>query len=831
MDERRKISLRHAQESDWDTIHTIRQKAWEVAYKHIYSQEEIKCYFDGQSDERRTWSATTYDHEETIVCYYLEEEKETKEDTASFSNSTVRTSKGGENMNSSKEAEEEVTKEESSSDIIGYIKWCFTKNGKGEILSLYIHPNHWNRNCGSMLWDYVMKKCQSTQHSVTHLDIWVLDRARSKEFYISRGCVEGSSGDYFIGEHEEKAVCYHKYFQGVRQEQKEEAAVVVVEERNKSMAFVETMNSDHHNDCPYKKIYVDVIVPVHNAEETIEETVHSAMKQTIPLHLLQENVTTTTITTEEKNASWYYDGYERHSLQNVHIDIAVCCYDDGSTDRSFELLRRLKDHYDNECNNRNNQRQHNERWSKQLLICQSHDGVSRGAGYARNRAASLRAQILDEVKTNNHKECLSFVCLLDSDDVMHEYRIAEQVSVMLNKPTSKERNATLLGCTFKRIPEDSTWHYTNWANNLTDERLLLERFREITVLQPTWMVTRQRFDMLGGYIDSLDACNTQEQQHGKPSLPPVYKLIHPIYDNAQSIRLAEDLRFFHAHLQYKETKDCPFGTLQLIRTHQPLLHYRHRVGQSQSSSTSRKLLLQLRAKAFIDTIVHEDPQWKYCKETKKGGFVIWGAGRDGKDFFKALPNEVKIHVQCFVDVDEKKIKSGYYVPPPPEEPLSININNNDDDNKPMDQEQRKKTKGNKSKKSQKIPIVHFSLLAHNDAKRKELMQEWMFPNQATLDEENSGRITKENPSLLEKACKRMKVTHTTTESSESKQTPAPKRPLHGLSKKDKIHHTMLEELKDLPVVVCVAMYRSNGILEKNVANIGRKEGFNLWHFS
>ena len=38
-------------------------------------------------------------------------------------------------------------------------------------------------------------------------------------------------------------------------------------------------------------------------------------------------------------------------------------------------------------------------------------------------------------------------------------------------------------------------------------------------------------------------------------------------------------------------------------------------------------------------------------------------------------------------------------------------------------------------------------------------------------------------------------------------------------------------LTSLPVIVCVAMYRTNGVLEQNVASIGRKEGYDLWHFS
>ena len=36
-------------------------------------------------------------------------------------------------------------------------------------------------------------------------------------------------------------------------------------------------------------------------------------------------------------------------------------------------------------------------------------------------------------------------------------------------------------------------------------------------------------------------------------------------------------------------------------------------------------------------------------------------------------------------------------------------------------------------------------------------------------------------------------------------------------------------LRRLPVVVCVAMFRTNGALESNVASIGRIEGEDLWH--
>jgi 5-methylcytosine-specific restriction endonuclease McrBC regulatory subunit McrC len=51
--------------------------------------------------------------------------------------------------------------------------------------------------------------------------------------------------------------------------------------------------------------------------------------------------------------------------------------------------------------------------------------------------------------------------------------------------------------------------------------------------------------------------------------------------------------------------------------------------------------------------------------------------------------------------------------------------------------------------------------------------------------------------------------------------------LHSLSSSDM---AILDSLINLPVVVCVSMYRTNGALENNVKLIGRREGYDLWHF-
>ena len=43
-------------------------------------------------------------------------------------------------------------------------------------------------------------------------------------------------------------------------------------------------------------------------------------------------------------------------------------------------------------------------------------------------------------------------------------------------------------------------HYSEWMNQLTDEDLEMYQYREVLVIQPTWMMARATFDRVGGYI-------------------------------------------------------------------------------------------------------------------------------------------------------------------------------------------------------------------------------------------------------------------------------------------------------------------------------------------
>jgi glycosyltransferase involved in cell wall biosynthesis len=486
------------------------------------------------------------------------------------------------------------------------------------------------------------------------------------------------------------------------------------------------------------EVVVDVIVPVYNAATTLSTTIASAMHQT-------------------------------YQSVNVHrpyrISIHVCCYNDGSTDDSWSILQTLKRQYDSQINDDNDVANESQIPS-QLLIAQPLDGVGRGAGYARNRAVDLGKQ-----HHSYSKYQYSFLCMLDSDDIMHSHRVDAQCQAMLydsnsnnnNKVVKSTHTNVLWGCTFDRDPPESTWHYTQWANQLSDERLYLERYREVTLLQPTWCMHRSHFERLGGYVEAppLGTSNTNIVDYKQQLSKDHYVLIHEKMETLHDLRVAEDLRFFHAHLYAG-------GRLQLLRTPEPLLTYRHRAGQSQSSMTSRKLLLALRVLAFEESVLTR--QWQ---EQQKGRFVIWGAGRDGKDFVKALScDTVRQRIYCMVDVCETKIqKIKAYVNP------QLHVN---------------------------IPIIHFSYLARDSTIREQLQKEKLH------DTVSFGKITKSRPDKAD-------VT-----------PPPPKKHKQGYTLPN---HLDLDLLPQLPVVVCVAMYRTQGALERNVESIGRTEGHDLWHFS
>lgn len=538
-------------------------------------------------------------------------------------------------------------------------------------------------------------------------------------------------------------------------------------------------------------IKVDVIIAVHNAESTIEETVRSAMKQVIPHHLLDRRLT--------------YNQSRKDVLEfclvDLQFDLLICCYNDASTDKSLDILHRLEHDLSKYPTPDNERCTSSERFipAKLFIGTSAPDTPSRGAGYARNQSVKLRDKY-EEAQKRTHKPLHHFLCILDSDDIMHPTRIAEQTCAMLALGFDDDGqhlcSKTLMGCQFDRIPKDSTWHYQNWANSLTDERVYLEQFRECTLIQPTWFLSKDWFISLGGYLEAPEMLHEKSGTKRKfdnfsgEMKPQHYLLVHSSESihtprdstgiQVNTLRLAEDLRLFYAHLYA-----C--GNVRLHRTSHPLVSYRHRSGTSQSSSTPRKLLLKLRAKAWEDLIYYGKRKSGHSSNGtvwSKNGFAIWGAGRDGKDFLKSLSPDVATSVVCFVDVDKKKIEEIKWYDNP--------------------------TLG------KRIPIWHFSVL------RKSRSNEGTFISPTVF-----GRIDKRNQTVKSHLHNQL-IDDQESYSDRYSETNDQREGQDNVSHLNNLPMTR-EELNVLPVVVCVAMYRTSGAMESNVASIGRVEGENLWH--
>jgi hypothetical protein len=199
--------------------------------------------------------------------------------------------------------------------------------------------------------------------------------------------------------------------------------------------------------------------------------------------------------------------------------------------------------------------------------------------------------------------------------------------------------------------------------------------------------------------------------------------------------------------------------------------------------------------------------------------VIWGCGRDGKDFYKSLDPDLQQRVYCFVDVDAKKLNAGYYV-----DSTSNRVTNQHkkDDRKKGDRQSKNKNKNKNidTTATRKIPIVHFSFLIPDQHERKIVQDEWKAECES-MNDFFLGRIDKsksgnKSTATSSPATKKLKRSSSSTARTITK--------LHDRGLDQKL-------LYQLPVVVCVAMYRTSGVLEKNVSNINRIEGENLWHFS
>eukprot|EP00050_Salpingoeca_kvevrii_P012692 m.24224 g.24224 ORF g.24224 m.24224 type:complete len:388 (-) comp4245_c0_seq1:1221-2384(-) len=236
-----------------------------------------------------------------------------------------------------------------------------------------------------------------------------------------------------------------------------------------------------------------------------------------------------------------------------------------------------------------------------------------GPGYARNQCI---------VQSRGE-----FLCFLDSDDVMAPFRVELQLAAARNHPRA------LVGSRFERDPPEATERFNAWCNGMDEAQLLAHRFRDCTLIQPTWFIRRSLLNAAGGY----DNCGW-----------------------------AEDLKFYYAHLG---TQIATLGTAApsacclspddcgcegcdavLVRIDKPLVTYRYRGETSVTHKVSTELLRSLRCAALETQVFGREP---WCD-----GFTIWGAGKNGRKFYRTLNKDTQKLVRAFVDVDPAKIEKG-----------------------------------------------------------------------------------------------------------------------------------------------------------------------------
>eukprot|EP01086_Lenisia_limosa_P010909 TRINITY_DN35832_c0_g1_i1.p1 TRINITY_DN35832_c0_g1~~TRINITY_DN35832_c0_g1_i1.p1 ORF type:complete len:209 (-),score=1.98 TRINITY_DN35832_c0_g1_i1:33-659(-) len=150
--------------------------------------------------------------------------------------------------------------------------------------------------------------------------------------------------------------------------------------------------------------------------------------------------------------------------------------------------------------------------------------------------------------------------------------------------------------------------YVDWLNSLqTSADLMADRFREVPIIQPTWLMSRRTFMLTGEYWNSL----------------------------------GEDLAWIYRHIDNGGT---------LCKTSKILLVYRY-IPTSLSSKNNRKELFRIKATAFERQVLTQ-PSWEK--------FYIWGSGRDAKAFYNFLGSETQKRVAGMIEIS--KTKHGHRYP-------------------------------------------------------------------------------------------------------------------------------------------------------------------------
>jgi len=401
---------------------------------------------------------------------------------------------------------------------------------------------------------------------------------------------------------------------------------------------------------------IAVIIPCHNAATFLDETFESIRRQTVIASRTKQREAVEKQGGEEEKFGGEKaqklgdnsDGSDSSrllvstasggslSVLDAGLLVEVCVYDDASTDATPEILRTWKGRFQEI-----GVQMHIGGPNTTKSSGSTEKGVREKGSSSRGGATSeqyvqpkIKSEPLGVGGAKNAAVALSsapFLCFHDADDLMEPSRLQIQYD------TACSLRNFIVGSRFRREPADSTERYAKWLNELSPEQLYTQRWRECTLLMPTWFLHRSVFERQGGFEDGKGAgrlcCTAEELQRSCRGDATSSSSSSSLFEFRGGI--PEDLLFLYRHLR---------AGGGLMRVDEALLVYRYHA-QCASFRVDWRDIWDVRFREFERDVLDK---WT--------DFGVWNAGKEGRHFLRSLSEKNRNKVRCFYDVDKKKVE-------------------------------------------------------------------------------------------------------------------------------------------------------------------------------
>jgi GNAT superfamily N-acetyltransferase len=161
------IKVRPVREGEKSIQNEIIRQAWRVAYRDIYTPQEILAVFENTIPQIGSW--------------VIQRTMSAKGYVAEW-----------------------------HGEIVGTCGVSRVLNGDGEVTSLYVLPQFHGRGVGLAMWETCLNVLYDWR--VPAAQVWTIAKADAVKFYEKRGCYRWRKGSYRIGDHSEPAIGFRYDF-------------------------------------------------------------------------------------------------------------------------------------------------------------------------------------------------------------------------------------------------------------------------------------------------------------------------------------------------------------------------------------------------------------------------------------------------------------------------------------------------------------------------------------------------------------------------------------------------------------------------------------------